>query len=338
MRKLRACLLILAVPLAAAAPSFALPADIPQTKSDLGEQGNIFVAKTFDAYRQLHPNGACRAQGAGKRVIVAGYGLFSGVPYNISGSVVRSMADPAFWPDQIVLGEPGASGAGSPVSGRVSASDDGAVAFNRSLVIDGERYEACFLVLDVIWDLAGAIVIQEETGFKPALILMTGRGGGIASFEAGAINRATPYPGYDADGHPLGTINTPQSEWLLPDSPVGSVLPMPWNPGALAAAVKSETEQLGYSAFGQPAARPENNYLCNDISFVALHASQNKATSLAGNRIALDSPGLSKEPVVGFMHFPAADGDHPDLSAYGPGIFAWGKILAKTIKLSSAGL
>ena len=333
-----AWLLSLAALIAAAAPSFALPADIPQTKSDLGEQGNLFVAKAFDAYRQLHPDGACAARGSGKRVIVAGYGLFSGVPYNISGSVVRSMADPAFWPDQIVLGEAGLAGRGSPRSGLVSASDAGAVAFNRSLDIDGERYEACFLVLDVIWDLAGAILIHEESRFKPQFILMTGRGGSQASFEAGAINRASPYPGYDADGRPLGSINTPQSEWLLPDSPTDSVLPMTWNSRALAAAAEFETELLGYSAVGQPAARPDNNYLCNDISFVALHASQNKATSLAGNRISLDSPGLSKEPIVGFMHFPAVDGAHPDLSAYGPGIFAWGKILAKTIKSSAAGL
>ena len=338
MRKLRAGLLTLLVPFIAAMPSPARSPDGLQTKSDLGEQGNIFVAKTFDAYRQLHPNGACRAQGSGKRAIIAGYGLFSGVPYNISGSVVRSMADPVFWPDQIVLGEAALSGGASPRTGLVAASDGGAVAFNRSLVIDGERYEACFLVLDVIWDLAGAILIDEESRFKPALILMTGRGGGQASFEAGAMNRASPYPGYDADGRPLGSINTPQSEWLLPDSPTDSVLPMAWNPRELAAAAESETELLGYSAVGQTAARPENNYLCNDISFVALHASQNKATSLAGNKIVLDSPGLPKEPVVGFMHFPAVDGAHPDLSAYGPGIFAWGKILARTIKLSSAGL
>jgi hypothetical protein len=267
--------------------------------------------------------------------MVTGYGLFSGVPYNISGSVVRSMADPAFWPDQIVLGALSPASSAAPVTGIVTASDDGGVAFNRTLVIDGERYEACFLVLDVIWDLAGAVLIHEESRFKPQLILMTGRGGGIASFEAGAINRASPYPGYDADGRPLGSINVPQSEWLLPDSPVDSALPMAWNTLELAAAAEPEAESLGYSAVGQKAARPENNYLCNDISFVALHASQNKSTSLAGDKIVLDSPGLAAEPVVGFMHFPAADVAHPDLAAYGQGIFAWGKILARTIELSS---
>jgi hypothetical protein len=320
---------------AAAAAGRPASAQSPQTKSDLGDQGNIFVAKTFDAYRQLHPDGACRAQGSGKRVLVAGYGLFSGVAYNISGTVVRSMADPTFWPDQIVLGASNLSPLGPPVSGLVQAADDGGVAYNRSLVIDGERYEACFLVLDVIWDLAGAIVIHEESRFKPQLIVMTGRGNSIESFEAGAINRATPYPGYDADGRPLGSINVPQSDWLLPDSPVDSILPMTWNAQELAAAAEPEAELLGYSAVGQKAARPENNYLCNDISYVALHASLNKSTSLAGDRIVLDSPELPVRPVVGFMHFPAADGAHPDLGAYRDGIFAWGKILAKTIELSA---
>jgi hypothetical protein len=331
MRIIFVCFLALAAPFAAVAPSYG------QDKSDLGEQGNLFVAKTFDAYRQLHPDGACHAQGSGKRVIVTGYGLFSGVPYNISGTVVRSMADPAFWPDQIVLGAPHGAAWTSPRPGLVSPSDVGAVAFNRSLIIDGRRYEACFLVLDVIWDLAGAIVVHEESRFKPELILMTGRGGEQASFEAGALNRASPYPGYDADGRPLGSINVPQSKWVLPDDPVDLALAMTWDPRELAAASESEVELLGYSAVGQRTARPENNYLCNDISFVALHASQNRATNLAGGRITLDSPELPKPPVVGFLHFPAADAAHPDLAAYSQGIFAWGKVLARTIEFSSGG-
>lgn len=304
-------------------------------KSDLGEQGNIFVAKQFETYRRLHPDGACHAQGAGKRVLVTGYGLFSGVPYNISGTVVRSMADPAFWPEQIGLDAPSGAAWAPPRTGLVSSSDAGAVAFNRSLVVDGERYEACFLVLDVVWDLAGAIVVHEESRFKPRLVLMTGRGGDQASFEAGALNRASPYPGYDADGRPLGSINTPESKWVLPDDAVDAALAMTWDPGELAAAAGPRTELLGYPSIGQRAARPDNNYLCNDVSYVALHASQNRATSLAGGRVSLDSPDLPREPVVGFFHFPAADAAHPDPAAYRQGIFAWAKVLAQTIELSA---
>ena len=316
----------------AAAPCFG-----QSEKSDLGEQGNLFVAKTFDAYRRLHPEGACRASGPGKRAIVTGYGLFSGVPYNISGTVVRSMADPSFWPDRVDLESPPLAMPASARSGLVSPSDSGAAAFNRTLYIDGERYEACFLVLDVIWDLAGAILIHEESRFKPSVVVMTGRGGDVASFEAGALNRASAFPGYDADGRPLGSINVPESAWVVADEPVDAELPMTWDPRGLAAAAEAETKALGYSAVGQKAARPDNNYLCNDISFVALHASRNRATSLAGGRILLGSPELPAPPAAGFLHFPAADSAHPDLAAYGPGIRAWGRVLAGTIARASSG-
>jgi hypothetical protein len=319
------------------APLASAPCLGQSQKSDLGEQGNLFVAKTFDSYLRLHPEGACRAAGPGKRVIVTGYGLFSGVPYNISGTVVRSMADPAFWPERVDLETPSLAVLASPRSGLVSPSDTGAAAFNRSLFIDGERYEACFLVLDVIWDLAGAILIHEETRFKPAVVVMTGRGGDLASFEAGALNRASSFPGYDADGRPLGAVNVPESPWVVADEPVDAELAMTWNSRALAAAAEAGTRLLGYSAAGQKAARPENNYLCNDISFAALHASRNRPTSLAGGRILLGSPELPAAPAVGFLHFPAADLAHPDLAAYGQGIFAWGKILAGTIQRAGAG-
>jgi len=322
--------LLAAVLALAAAPGLA---QVP--KSDLGEQGNAFVAKTFDAYRRLHPGGACRASGTGKRVLVTGYGLFSGVPYNVSGTVVRSMADPAFWPQRVDLKSPPPASLAPARAALVSPSDAGGAAFNRTLFIDGERYEACFLVLDVIWDLAGAIVIHEESRFKPALVIMTGRGGGEASFEAGALNRASPYPGYDADGRPLGALNVPESPWLVADEPVGAELPMTWNARALAAAAEPEAELLGYPATGQASARPENTYLCNDISFVALHASQNRPTSFAGGRLLLASPELPERPVVGFLHFPAVDAAHPDLSAYGSGIAGWTRLLAGTIARSA---
>ena len=320
-------LLLAAVLALAAAPG---SAQVPN-KSDLGEQGNAYVADTFDAYRKLHPDGACRAAGTGRRVLVTGYNLFSGVPYNVSGTVVRSMADPAFWPQRVDLDAPPPAPLAPARSAILSPSEAGAAAFNRTLFIDGARYEACFLVLDVIWDLAGAIVISEESRFKPAVVIMTGRGGGEASFEAGALNRASPFPGYDADGKPLGSINVPESPWIVADEPDGAELPMTWNARALAAAAGPAAQALGYSAQGQAGARPENTYLCNDVSFVALHASRNRPTSLAGGRLLLASPELPAPPAVGFLHFPAVDSAHPDLAAYRLGIMGWSRILAGTI-------
>ena len=121
----------------------------------------------------------------------------------------------------------------------------------------------------------------------------------------------------------------------MADEPVDAELPMTWDAEKLAAKAEAAAELLGYSAVGRTAARPDNDYLCNDISFVALHASRNLTTSLAGGRLLLGSPELPQPPVVGFLHFPAADIDHPDPAAYGQGIFGWGKILARTIELSS---
>ena len=69
-------------------------------ETDLGEEGNKAVSDTFAAYKTANPSGACSALGAGKRVIVTGYGLFAGRNYNISGEVVSAMADNDFWPGQ----------------------------------------------------------------------------------------------------------------------------------------------------------------------------------------------------------------------------------------------
>jgi len=311
-------------------------AQVIRPRADMGREGNVFVARSFDAYRRLHPDGACRAQGSGERVILTGYGLFAGVPYNVSGTVVRSMADPAFWPERADLDARVPLGAAAPTSAEVAPSAKGGVAFNRTLFIDGKRYEVCLLVLDVIWDLAGAIVIHEESRFKPALVLMTGRGSGQASFEAGALNTASPAPGYDEEGRSLGTVNLPESPWLLPSYPVGFELPMTWDAAALSRASEPAVASLGYASVGQSAARPENSYLCNDISFVALNSAKNKPTSLAGGEVLLASPELPREPVVGFLHFPAVDERHPDLASYGRGIFAWGQVLAETVGRAAA--
>lgn len=297
--------------------------------ADLGAQGNAYVARTFEAYRAAHPGGACRAGGGGARVIVTGYGLFSGVDYNVSGTVARSMAEPAFWPDRA----PGAA----PIAGKLESSQHGGAAFNRSVTIDGRRYEVCFLLLDVIWDLAAGILVHEESRFKPRLVVMTGRGGGDVSVEAGAFNRASAYPGYDADGRPMGRENTPESEWLLPDYAVDHELPMTWDNQALARAIGPMAEALGYSVSAPRAARGGNNYLCNDISFVALHAAKNRPTRLAADRVFLPPAGLENEPVTGFLHFPTVDYSHADLSRYGDGIFEWANVVARVIALSAPG-
>jgi len=132
--------------------------------TDLGEAGNAAVSSEFDAYRSAHPSGACRAEGPGKRVLLTGYGLFAGRGYNISGEVVRAMADPAFWPSDLLLAERGAFADGQPYARRLTPEQfsNGAVAHSRSLRLDGQPYQVCFLALNVAWDLAAAILEEPS--------------------------------------------------------------------------------------------------------------------------------------------------------------------------------
>jgi hypothetical protein len=95
-------------------------------------------------------------------------------------------------------------------------------------------------------------------------------------------------------------------------------------------------EALGYPAVGQADARRDNDYLCNDVAFVALHASANKPSSFAAGLVTLPSPALPRTPAVGFLHFPAVDSKHPDLAKYGAGVAAWARVLARTVKLAAA--
>jgi len=305
----------------------AIPGFSEDEKTDLGEAGNRLVAERFAAFQAAHPDGLCRAQGGGRRAIVTGFGLFSGVGYNISGAVVRSMADPDFWPASVRLD------AAKPSGAPARAAVQGPAGYNRSLEIDGERFELCFLTLDVIWDLSGAIVIDEAARFKPEAVIMTGRGAWDASFEAGALNSASRLSGFDSNGRSMDD-NRPRSTWLLRDYPPEHALRLSWDAPMLAQASRAEIRALGYSATGQTAARGGNDYLCNNIAFVVAHAATNRPTSLAGGKILLPSPQLEPAPVVGFLHFPAVDGEHPDLRGYGDGIFGWSKVLARTLRLS----
>jgi hypothetical protein len=305
------------------------------TQTDLGDDGNAYVARTFEAYRAAHPGGACRAAGPGKRVLVTGYGPFMGSDYNISGTVVRSMADPAFWPERVETGKPGRPLRPDAASVALTAADHGAAAYSRTVFIDGERFEACFLVLDVVWDLAAAIIVHEESGFKPQTVVMTGRWSATLSVEGGALNRAVASPGFDSDGNSLGDANTPRSPWVLPDDPVDAEIPMTWNSRALAQASAADALAFGYEAVGQPKARPDNDYLCNNVSYVALHAARRRPVSLAGGRVVLAPPEFARAPVTGFLHFPAVDLQH-DLAGYGQGVYNWGRVLARTVRLASA--
>lgn len=292
--------------------------------SDLGAEANVWVKRAFSAYQRRHPEGACRAAGPGRRVLLTGYGPFGGDATNLSGTIVRSMAEEAFWPSNVKNISSAQKGPAEGTDGRIRHVDNGGAAFNRSLKIEGRDYEFCFLVLDVTWELAGAIVVHEMAAFKPELVMMMGAGTSRVQFEAFAVNRAGAHPGYDSEGRSFGRANRPigLNAVIIEGYPSDFMLPMTWNSGALAQAVRPDVLALGYESAGMTRPMVGNDYLCNELSFIALHASYNFPTSLAGGLIELRSPEVGDQPIVGFLHLPNAPTSTGN-------VFSWSKVIAR---------
>jgi len=297
--------------------SLAVLAENPDQKTDLGDEGNKFVATEFASYTQLHPQGQCKSSGTGTPVIITGFGLFEGVSYNISGTVVQALAGQR------------------PAAVKISSADHGAKVYNNLITVNGRKYDACLIIADVIWDLAATIINFEAKQYKPRMILMTGRGSSTASYEAGGINYAVSKPGYDSNGNPLsdptGHTNIPKQSWIVNSMIPGQIIAFNWNAKKLARASESTIASLGYEVVGQSGPREDNNYLCNNIGFITSYYSAGNNVTLAGDKITLYSPDYVYSPVVGFFHFPTVDFDHPDLSSYKSGIQGWGTVLLNTV-------
>jgi len=291
-----------------------------EIKTDLGT-GNQDVVRRFDLY-QNKING-CNGAGDGKRVLVTGFGLFAGASFNISGTVVKAMAARNFWPQRVDLSRAGfRSFRSSRLPGeRLQKSEHGGRATQRSLIIDNQIYEVCYLLLEVTWDLAAAIIVHEARTFKPDLIMMTGRGGSQREtiFEAGAVNRATRYHGFSADGR-ANTANTPVSNEITDSS---GTLNLSWNNRRLAAVTLPLVRRIwsGFSTTSPTRARSSNSYICNNVAYVVINALSGRTTKLAGGNL-LVAP-LDFRAKAGFMHFPTWAYD----DAWE--VFAWGRVVAK---------
>lgn len=297
--------------------------------TDLGSMGNISVAKNYQNYKKHFEQIGCRASGDGHRILLTGFGLFSGVNYNISGAVVSSMASSKFWPEVIDLENTNPTSS-TAQNGILSAKGPGVTIVNRSLTINHKKFEICFVTVNVNWDFAAAVFIDQATQFQPELILMTGRGGSSVSLESGAINNATRYSGFDAAGKILDERNPETENQPVQDGVVvlseysqNTVLPLSWNTFLANQAIESKVKTLGYGIEQPVDARSENNYICNNVSFVLAHASQNNVSTLAGGALVIPSPAFSNTPKVGFFHFPATENT--------PQIFDWCAVIAKAI-------
>ncbi|MFA6237517.1 MAG: hypothetical protein WC635_09345 [Bacteriovorax sp.] len=309
-------------------------------RTDLGTNGNSNVVRNFETYKKAFAGKGCKAQGTGHRVILTGFGLFSGVKYNISGAVVSSMASTHVWPARVNLENMPKSTPEKVSSGQLDGVGPGVRIVNRSLRMNNQNFEVCFITVDVKWDFAAAVFIAEASKFKPELILMSGRGGGNVSLESGAINTATSYAGFDSNGVPLdptsvsaGKENKPlnDGEVILKNYPVDHTLPLTWNTAKAGNAIETIVGSLGFSVNLPETARTDNNYICNNVSFVLAHAAHNKSTLLAGGKLILRSPGFRKKPLVGFFHFPITDSIAPDNAEFAPMILSWSSVLARAL-------
>jgi hypothetical protein len=273
--------------------------------TDVGKAGNAALAKRFEAWKagdqHLLPSEAKR------RILFTGFGLFSGVDFNISGVVAASMADPEFWPTKVKLTElVGPAKGATPATGILAEGDNGARVWQRTLHIDGEAYEIGFLLVDVLWDLGAAITLHEAATFKPHLIVMTGRGGPRGVFEAGALNVAVRAPGFRANGD-VDPANRPTDGLVLPVEGVEREIAMRWDGPAMLEIAQPIVASLdrGYEIIAAKAARPGNTYICNNISCCVLHALSGQTLELAGGKIKIPDPKLAKTR-GGFFHYPAA--------------------------------
>jgi pyrrolidone-carboxylate peptidase len=275
------------------------------TQTNLGATGNADVVQKFAEYKEHHRG--CVSSGAAKRVLMTGFGLFYGAEFNISGVIVDSMSSAEFWNGIFDSHNPQISSQDQSIgSGKLSRQDRGAKVVNRRVQLNGEHVDLCLLTLDVYWDLAAAIIVHEMDRFEPHVLLMTGRGGSQAIFEGGAINDATTLSGFNPDGTPAHT-NEPTESPILPPSEAGVQrhIAMTWDNQSLYEHSRARIQGLGFSPTFVTAARPSNNYICNNISFVVLHAVKNISLPLAGGEVVL-TPNIQTQAKIGFFHYPSS--------------------------------
>ncbi len=294
--------------------------------TNLGTIGNEEVQKLFAQH--LNTAKKCSPMGAKKRAIVTGFGPFGGGSLNISGVVIDNMANPAFWPASINTADGNLPDMQQIElrQGMNESADYGGHVTMRQLTIDGIDYDVCLIVLDVLWDLAAAIIVDEAIRFEPNLILMTGQGEYDARFEKGSVNMAVRENGFNADGS-TAEHNRPISDYVLKTTPPGEeVMYMKWDNKKLSSATEPTIKDLGFNVVASNTPYSTGSYICNNVSYAVLRALQDQKVELVEGLITL-YPRLSTELKAGFFHFPYMD----DFSK--EQIYNWARVMAMTIHL-----
>jgi pyrrolidone-carboxylate peptidase len=274
-----------------------------QKATDFSTVGNDEVFDRYQSY--LKKPRRCEFSGKGKRVLLTGFGLFSGVPYNISGALIENFMNPQVWPEVIDTSHaaPAVPSSLKVAHGILGKNESGSRITHREIKIDQKTYEVCFVMVDVLWDFAGAVIASEMERLQPDLVIMTGRGDDRLILESAARNSAAPLPGFYSNGN-AASENTPVSKTIDTKESDELIVPMTWNNQALHQRIAPLVQELGFESYAPNAWRPGNNYICNNLSFITLLAAEGGVFQLAGGSLTVSSH-LNKAPQVGFMHLPA---------------------------------
>jgi pyrrolidone-carboxylate peptidase len=289
------------------------PKEGSDTKTVLGGKGNDRVARMFHDYAKARSDGrltGCSPVGnSTHRVLIQGFAPFQGLERNISGQVVQAMMQPAFWPAKNSLNAP--RSLSLPPTPNGIPNENGVTVAQRTLEYNGVEYEVCFVLVQVQWDFAAAVTVFEAERFNPGVVLMSGVGGipDMAQIESAALNHAAPAPGFDSRGRAYPDGEAPVEEKLLVGPGVQQQIAMTWNPVEVQTAIAPALAELGrhsglsFTSRISPTADPSNDYICNNISFVLLHAANNVRLRLVGGKIDLQ-PVFAKPFRSGFFHYP----------------------------------
>lgn len=274
--------------------------------TDFSNEGNRAVAERYRGF--LSRPGHCEIKGPGRRVMLTGFGLFQGVPFNVSGALMENFAQPEIWPEEILTAEPPRRLEPSIAIARGILADEsgGVKVMNRRLKINGIDTNLCLILVDVLWDFAGAVITSEMERFQPDLVVMSGRGSSGVTLESAARNTAIPFPGFKSNGETDGD-NIPISPTIQTEREQELVVAMTWDNQALARRVAPFVKKIGHETRAPKAWSPGNDYICNNLSFIAVHAAGGTPIGLAGGLITA-KPVLQSMPQIGFMHLPAIAG------------------------------
>ncbi len=300
-------------------------------ETNLGQAGNERVLRSFNNYKLARAMNVvgCKARGNHPRAIVSGFGLFSGNSFNISGVVVESLANKAIFPDEMETSVQSLRAAplGAVEDGKLPFYGSEAQTWNRTLVIDGKPFDVCFIHVDVMWDLAAAIVIHEMFEFRPAVVLMSGFAAGqIVRVEKGSHNNAGRSPAYNRDGSAARAV-APRERYLLPPNAPGvqNMINMTWDNKSIATHISPLVKEIWNKFEVKPTEKINENddYICNNTSYVVLHAAKGVEVELAGGKVRLKASGPLPAK-IGFLHLPTSNNDSKSVQG-------WGRVFAKII-------